>query len=73
MQKTPFKNAAGDGVVQGIVVSKGAAQKLAVAVETGTSVTSCEALTACCRGCSRRGGAQNQALSIRSRWRCVCS
>ena len=70
MQKTPFKNATDDGVVQGIVVSKEAESKLAV--ETGTRVRSCEAPSACCRGCSRRSGTQNQALSIRSRWRCVC-
>ena len=70
MQKTPFKNTAGDGAVQGIVVSKEAVSKLAV--DAGTRVRSCEAPSACCRGCSRRCGTQNQALSIRSRWRCVC-
>jgi hypothetical protein len=71
MQKTPFKDAAGDGEVQQIVVSKEAASKLAV--ETAARVKSCEALSACCRGCSRRSATQNQALSIRSRWRCACS
>jgi hypothetical protein len=70
MQKTPFKNAAGDGVVERIVVSKEAVSKLA---ETGVRDTSCDALSTCCRGCSRRRAIQNQALSIRSRWRCVCS
>jgi hypothetical protein len=71
MQKTPFKNATGDGVVHGIAVSKEAVSKLGV--ETGASARSYEALPACCRGCSRRSGSQNQALCIRSRWRCVCS
>jgi ElaB/YqjD/DUF883 family membrane-anchored ribosome-binding protein len=36
MQRTAFKNATGDGVVQGIVASKEAASKLLV--ETGTRV-----------------------------------
>ena len=38
MQKTPFKNATDDGVVQGIVVSKEAVSKLVV--ETDTKVRS---------------------------------
>jgi hypothetical protein len=71
MQKTPFKSATGDGVVQGIVVSKEAVSKLAA--EEVTRVRSYQALPVCCRGCSRRSGTQCQALSIRSRWRCVCS
>jgi hypothetical protein len=71
MQKTPFKNAAGDGVVQGTVIPKEGLSELAV--ETDNKLRSNEALPACCRGCSRRSGTQNQALSIRSRWRCVCS
>ncbi len=71
MQKTPFNNATDEGVAQGIVVSKEAVSQLAV--ETGARVRSYEALPACCRACSRRTGTHNQALSIRSRWRCVCS
>jgi hypothetical protein len=70
MLKTPFKNVDGDGVGQGIVVSKEAVSKLAV--EASTSERTYEALPACCRGCSRHSGRQIQALSIRSRWRCVC-
>ena len=70
MQKTPLKNATGDGLVQGTVVSKEAVSKLAV--ETGTRVRPLDALSVCCRGCSRHSARQNQALSIRSRWRCVC-
>ena len=71
MQKTPFKNATDEGVAQGIVVSKEAVSQLAV--ETGTRVRSYEPLPACCRACSRRSCTQTQALSIRSRGRCVCS
>jgi hypothetical protein len=71
MQETPFKNATDDGAVQGIVISKEALSKLVV--ETGTRVKPQEALSACCRACSRRSGTQNQALSIRPRWHCVCS
>jgi hypothetical protein len=70
MRKTPFNNPAADGAVGRIVVSKEAVSELA---KTSAKDTSCDALSACCRGCSRRGAIQNQALSIRSRWRCVCS